>query len=78
MGETTLFRVVAMDTSGRVRDGTDDSMNSELGRKRLLVTLSHWDYPLKMVNFCSYFSLPEGIKFKGNLTGDYGLYFVPS
>ncbi|CAL1167158.1 unnamed protein product [Cladocopium goreaui] len=24
-----------MDTSGRVRDGTDDSMNSELGRKRL-------------------------------------------
>ena len=46
LGETTLFRVVAMDTSGRVRDGTDDSMNSELGRKRLLVTLSHWDYPL--------------------------------
>ena len=46
--KTQSFQFAAVDTSGRVRRGaTDDSMNSELGRKRFLgAALSHWDNPI--------------------------------
>ena len=45
--KTPSFQFTSVDTSGRMRPGTaDDSINSQLGRKRFLGAVSHWDYPI--------------------------------